>query len=109
VNLHTVIRGLVQGFQNTEANKRQMLLAIEADEKGYPDLETYEAELAAQAEVLAAGNRAAMEVEQSAAPDPRDAEIASLQARLAAPDARAAVPVPAGEVATAPAEDSAPA
>jgi len=82
--IHDVFRFLVRGGQNTEENQRRLLLTIEAHEKGYPDLETYEAELAKQAEVLGAGNQAAAAVEAGPNPDPRDARIAALEAQLKA-------------------------
>ena len=53
--LHDVLRYLVRGgWPNTEANQRLALLAIDAHEKGYPDAESYQAELDAQAEAAKA-------------------------------------------------------
>lgn len=84
--MHDAIRFLLRGGPNTEENVRRMLLAVDADEKGYETLEDYEEELRKQDEARAAGNQAAMGVEQSDNPDPRDAEIANLRAQLAARD-----------------------
>lgn len=53
--LHDVIRNMIRGgWPNDEVHQRQALLAVDAHEAGYPDAETYQAELDKQA---AAANR----------------------------------------------------
>ena len=50
MTLHDVVRFLVRGsYFPDEEQQRRALLAVDAHEKGYPDAETYEAELAKQA------------------------------------------------------------
>ena len=82
--IYDVFRHIIRGGPNTETNVQRMLDTIDSAERGYQSLEDWQAEQAKQAEVLSAGNRAASAVEQSASPDPRDAEIASLRAQLEA-------------------------
>jgi len=82
--INDVLRFAIRGGPNTEENQRRMLETIDAHEKGYGSLEEYQEELARQDEQLRRGNQAAMAVEQGSAPDPRDAELASLRAQLAA-------------------------
>jgi hypothetical protein len=74
LNIYDVFRFLIRGGPNTEANVRDLLLTVDAHEKGHPDLESYKAELAAQAKAL----------EPPAPPDARDAELDALRAELAA-------------------------
>jgi hypothetical protein len=47
--INDVLRHLVRGGPNSEANIQRMLLTIDSHEKGYETLEDYEAELAKQA------------------------------------------------------------
>lgn len=49
MTLHDVVRFLVRGsYFSDEESQRRALLAVDAHEKGYPDAETYEVELAKQ-------------------------------------------------------------
>jgi hypothetical protein len=85
MNIHDVFRGLIRGYENTEANRERMLRTVEAHEKGYADLETYQAELDKQAEALKPG---ADRRPSNTTPDERDARIARLEAQLAAQTGR---------------------
>lgn len=80
MNIFDVYRGLIRGYENTEANRERMLRTVDAHEKGYADLETYEDELAKQAEALKPKPAGAT----APTPDERDARIAQLEAQLAA-------------------------
>jgi hypothetical protein len=83
MTINDLFRQFVRRSANTEENERQMLLMIDAHERGYETLEEYQEELDRQSQEQQAGNQAAMEVETSSNPDPRDAQIADLRAQLA--------------------------
>lgn len=54
MTLHDVLRFLVRGYHfPDEEGKLQALLTVDAHEKGYPDLESYQVELAKQAAAAA--------------------------------------------------------
>jgi hypothetical protein len=105
--MHDVLRYLIRGgMPNTEANQRLALLAIDANEKGYPDAESYQAELDKQA---AAGGQSTAAPPVGATAEDRataaEAENVRLQALLNARSSGAAAApaeLPAGE----PAEES---
>lgn len=82
MTLHDVVRFLVRGsYFPDEEQQRRALLAVDAHEKGYPDAETYEAELAKQA----AANRQATGEETAEEKSTRlEAENVRLQALVAA-------------------------
>lgn len=85
-----VLRWLIRGgIPNTEYNQRRALLTIDAWEKGYPDAESYEAELAKQAEVAAPVEPAGPETDAERAAR-LEADNARLQAQVTAgrPSAR---------------------
>lgn len=89
MTLHDVIRYLIRGgMPNTEENQRLALLAVDAHEKGYPDAETYQAELDKQAAALAATQgppAGETDAQKAARLEARVAQLEALQAAQAAP------------------------
>ena len=85
MTLHDVVRFLVRGsYFPDEEQQRRALLAVDAHEKGFPDAETYEVELAKQAAVAArAANPGAPETDAEKAAR-LEAENVRLQALVAA-------------------------
>lgn len=96
--LYDAIRFGVRGGPNHEGSIRQLLLAIDAHEKGYGTAEDYQAELDAQAAALAASGGPApgeTDAERAARLEARIAQLEALQnAKAAAPAVERAAPVP---------------
>lgn len=99
MTLHDVVRWLVRGgMPNTEENQRLALLAIDAHEKGFPDAETYQAELDKQraAALAQAGPQPGeSDADKAARLEARNAQLeALLAAQTASATARPEAPAP---------------
>ena len=79
--LHNVVRQLVRGQGHASpAIERDLLLSIDADEQGYPDLESYKEVLAQKAREEAA----ALQAQVSGPSEPADVTAALSDEQLAA-------------------------
>lgn len=82
--LHDALRWLIRGgTPNTEANQRHFLLAVDAHEQGYPDADSWEAELQKRAEAARAEATVAVVSGES-----ESDKLARLEAALDAANAR---------------------
>lgn len=93
--IHDVLRFLVRGGPNNEANVRQLLETIDSHQLGYPDLESYHDAQAKEARAAANQPAAAGEAETDLQRANRlEAENTQLQARLRAGTTSSPTPPP---------------